>query len=184
MIGSVLYLYCDWRTWCTVTEISWTVSSSISSPLMILTINCQDQRFDEINPWEDWPSVSQEWGERGGEVIIISCLSPVSHTLFVMAVSVTTKWSVQQYSPRLSSVTMWEIKLTRRSFFFSAPDRKGQICKCLWWWEVLVVWWRHILRRELLIVCSDGIEIAGIVSVVCQTVSNLNDLLPHFPHIN
>ena len=69
MIGSVLYLYCDWRTWCTVTEISWTVSSSISSPLMILTINCQDQRFDEINPWEDWPSVSQEWGERGGDIV-------------------------------------------------------------------------------------------------------------------
>ena len=28
------------------------------------------------------------------------------------------------------------------------------------------------------------IEIVRIMSLVCQTVSNLNDLMPHFSHIN
>ena len=30
----------------------------------------------------------------------------------------------------------------------------------------------------------NDIEIVRIMSLVCQTVSNLNDLMPHFSHIN
>ena len=71
-------------------------------------------------------------------VIIISCVSLVSHTLFVMPVSVATKWSVQQYSPHLLSPNVRN-KIDQTLFFLLSQQiervKYANVCggERSWW---------------------------------------------------
>ena len=47
-------------------------------------------------------------------------------------------------------------------------------------WEIAGGWYTGMVVSGI----HNDIEIVRIMSLVCQTVSNLNDLMPHFSHIN
>ena len=122
-------------------------------------------------------------------LFLVVVMTMITHTLCLLWLSP----SGHQSSSPSSSLQMWEIKLTRRYFYFPLGSNMQIVTLVLnppltivvttaYYSQYFYIYFRY--RTVYLSLVVIRIEILRIVSVVCQTVSNLNDLMPHFPHIN